>query len=271
MAWCLEIANWLLPLLYLALLVDYGATFFLRTRPHGWSHALVVCVGLHALFLAGLGVYLSRPPLSDTREILSILALATAAVYAVTEFAGRDRRTGVFVLLLVFLFQYTSSVLMSPTLEAPPAAAPGAAPVWARLHVLPALVSYTALGFAFIYACLYIAAQRDLRERRFGVFFDRLPPLDLLARMTWHAVLVGFVFITLAIATAPLMFGSDGGAALTAKVVTKIVTGSVAWLIYAIAVGGRLFGKWHPARISVIAIAGFLVVMTLLIASGFLS
>ena len=27
-------ANWLLPLLYLVVLIDYGATFFLRTRTH---------------------------------------------------------------------------------------------------------------------------------------------------------------------------------------------------------------------------------------------
>jgi ABC-type uncharacterized transport system permease subunit len=272
MTWCLGFGDWLLPLVYLALLIDYGATFFLRTRTHGRSPWLLACIGLHAVFVVLVAWHLGRPPLANTREILSLVALATAAVYAVAEWAGRDRRTGVFVMLLVFLFQYTSSILLSRTLEAAPAPAAEAAPVWTGLHVLPALVAYTALGFAFIYACLYLTAQRDLRQHRFGMFFDRLPPLDLLGRMAWYAVLVGFVFMTLTIVAAPLMLRSaEPGAAMTPKVLSKIIAGSAGWLICAAAVLGRLVGKWSAARISVIAIAGFLVVMALLTASGLLS
>ena len=268
MACVLEIGSGVLPLLYLALLIDYGATFFLRTRTHIRTPWLPGVIAVHAALLALRAVAVGHPPVSATPEILSLLALATAAVYAWVEFVHRDRRTGVFVLLLAFLFQYTSSILLAGHVAATAETAAPAA--WSRLHVLPALVAYTALAVAGIYGILYLLAQRSLRLHRFGVFFDRLPPLDLLGPMTWHAMLTGFIFMTIAIVSAPLMMhgGSEG---ITAKVASKIVTGSVAWLVYATAVLGRWLGQWPASRLAAIAVVGFLVVMALLVASGLLS
>jgi ABC-type uncharacterized transport system permease subunit len=272
MAPVLVVGNWLLPLLYLALLIDYGATFFLRTRTHVRSPWLPAVVAVHAVVLVLRGIHFGRLP-ADAHEIMSALALAMAAVYAVIEFGGRDRRSGAFVLLGAFLFQYTSSIFLAGTESLPPAAA--AESVGARVHVIPALVAYTALGFACIYGLLYLAARRGLRHHRFGVLFDRLPPLDLLGRMMWLALVAGFVFMTATIATGSLMAASGGAAAsgLTAnpKILMKMVTGGVAWVIYAAAILGRLLGKWQPPRISAIAVAGYVVVVTLLIVSALLS
>jgi ABC-type uncharacterized transport system permease subunit len=265
------VANWLLPLVYLALLVDYGATFFLRTRTGARSPGLVAAVLVHAAFLVLWTAHMGRPPLANSQEILSVLALATAAVYGLVEFAGRDRRTGVFVLVLVFLFQYTSSVLLAGPIAAG-RTAPAEATLWLRLHVVPALVAYTALGFAGVYGFLYLLARRELRGHRFGMLFDRLPPLELLGRMTWQVLVVGFVCITLAIAASPFMFGGAHHASVSqAKIVVKIATGSVAWLLCAAAVLGRWLGRWSPARVAAVAIAALLAVLALLAASGILS
>ena len=270
MADLLAIGNWLLPLLYLALLADYGATFFLRTRTEARSPWLVVVVAVHLVFLALRGAHLGYPPVTSGQEIASVLALATAGVYAWVELAGRDRRTGVFVLLLAFLFQYTSSMLLAGRVAEPSEIAPGAVGVWARLHVVPALVAYTALAFAGVYGLLYLLEHRGLRRHRFGVLFDRLPPLDVLEPMAWHALLTGFVAMTVAIAAGPLLLRAEGGE-MTAKVLSKIVTGSVAWVVCAVAILGRWLGKWPAARTSATAVVGFIIVMALMIVSGLLS
>ncbi|MFO8013032.1 MAG: cytochrome c biogenesis protein CcsA [Phycisphaerae bacterium] len=265
----LTVGGALLPLAYLALLIDYGATFFLRTRTHGRTPHLIVVVAVHLGYLVLWGLEMGHAPVTGTAEILSVLALATAAVYAWIEAAGGDRRTGVFVLLLAFLFQYAGSFLTAGSAGGPPAEPP-AGGVWAGLHVLPALVAYTALGFAGVYGALYLAARRDLRRHRFGMFFDRLPPLETLGPMAWHALLTGFVAMTIAIAVTPFMFG-DGGSEMSAKIVSKIVTGSVAWVVCAAAVLGRWLGRWHHVRTSTVAVVGFLLVMALLAVSGALS
>ena len=268
--------NWLLPLLYLALLVDYGATFFLRTKSQARNPWLIAVLGVHAVFLILRSVQLGQPPLAKMYEILSVLALLTTAVYAVVEYISRDRRTGMFVFLLVFLFQYTSSSFLAGTIMA---GVSGEADIqsagWGRLHVVPALAAYTAFAISAVYGLLHLLAERNLRKHRFGVLFDRLPSLDLLGRMTWHALLGGFIFITVTMITGPLMFGhSESGAdvqSLDAKVIFKIVIGSIAWLIYVVAVVGKLLGKWPSRRISSVALAGFVLIMISLVISGILS
>ena len=273
MSGLLIIANWLLPLLYLGLLVNYGATFFLRTKSQTRNPWLLAVLSVHALFLILQSIQLGRPPLQDMYEILSVLALLTTAVYAAVEFASRDRRTGMFVFLLVFLFQYTSSNFLAGRIMSEGVDAQSAG--WGRLHIVPALVAYTAFAISAVYGMLHLLAERNLRKHRFGVLFDRLPPLDLLGRMTWHALLGGFIFITITMITGPLMFShGDSGAqahSLDAKVIVKIVIGSIAWLIYVVAVLGKLLGKWPSRRISRIAVTGFVVIMILLIVSGVLS
>ncbi|HUW30109.1 MAG TPA: hypothetical protein VM223_00695, partial [Planctomycetota bacterium] len=103
MAVLVTLTNWLLPLLYLGLLIDYGTTFFLRTRTASRNPLLPVVLVVHALFLVLRSIHEGRPPMVHGHEILSILALSTAAVYLVLEIAVRDRRAGVFIVLLVFL------------------------------------------------------------------------------------------------------------------------------------------------------------------------
>jgi ABC-type uncharacterized transport system permease subunit len=268
----LTILTWLLPLLYLAVLIERGLTFTLRLGADRRSPWLVLIVLLNVADLglraaAGHGPALGTPP-----TIPAILALTIAAVYAIVELVTRDRRTGVFVLAVVFIFQYTASMLFSTGAAAWEESKLASA--WAGLHVILALLSYTALALAAVYGLLYVFVRRGLKRHYFGVLYDRLPPLAMLGHMTWHALLTGFVCMTVALAAAPFLLGGPGGTNLqewTPKLITKIVIGLVVWVIYAVAVFGKFVRKWDQSRISVAALLGFAIVTALLVASAMLS
>jgi len=266
--------NWLLPLLYLALMIDYGATFSLRLRTTTRSPWLIVAILVHSLYLVLHGLHGGWHVLAAPNAIPSVLALSMAAVYAIVELATHDRRTGVFVLTLVFLFQYTATVFFSQAADGVSGTS-ATESGWGRLHLIPAMLAYTALAFAGTYGLLYALVQRGLKRHRIGLLFDRLPPLEMLGRMTWFALLTGFVLMTLTIASAPMLFAaqktSESAHGLNPKILAKITTGIVAWLIYGAAVFGKFIGKWSLSRISRVAVVGFLVVLVLLIASGILS
>lgn len=270
----LTIVNWLLPLLYLLLLIDYGATFFLRVKTHDRNPWVIAVIAAHVAFLVLRGLRLGYPPLADNYEVLSLVAVSTAAVYWVLEIHGRDRRAGLFVFLAVFLFQYTSTVFLAHPITQ--GASHGAADYgWGRIHVVPAAFAYAALTFAGVYGLLNLVAQHNLKEHRFGVLFDRLPPLELLGRMTWLALLIGFALLTVSMVTGPFLFAqarSAGGTpVLESKVASKIIIGSTAWVICLVAMLGRLLGKWSLVWVSRIAVAGFVIVMALWITSVMLS
>lgn len=262
----LRIANWLLPLFYLALLIDYGATFFMAVRVQARSPWVVAVIAVHAAFLVLLGMQEGYSPLVGQFGILSIIAVSMAAMYWVLERIARDRRAGLFIFGLIFLFQYTASIFLPPMSNV----ASGIGPWWARLHVLPAALAYTALSLGGVYGLLHLVAQHNLKKHRFGLLFDRLPPLELLGKMTWWALLHGFGFMTVSIVTGLWLAHSE--AALEGpRLLAKIAIGSFAWLICLVAILGRTAGKWPMSRVSVIAVAGFLAIMALLVASATLS
>lgn len=270
----LGLTNWLLPLLYLGLLTDYGVAFFLRVRPRGRSAWLPAVVAVHVLFLCLLAASLEHSPFVRSYGVLSVVAVSTAGVYWLVEFVTRERRTGAFVFLVVFLFQYTSSVLLLSGRAEAGAARFGAQAGASGLHILPAIVAYTALTIAAVYGVLHIVTQRNLKAHRFGFLFDRLPPLEPLGRMSGHALLVGLVFLSAAIGVGGFMFlraTPSGPGAWDPKMISKVAAGSVAWLICAAAVVGRLVGKWPALRVSRLAVGGFLVLMTMLVLSILLS
>ncbi len=264
----LNMLNWLGPLAYLALLIDYGASFLLRTRSQGRSILLPIVVAAHAGALALLGWHLGRMVPANNYEVLSVLAAGTAAMYWLVELGTRDRRTGAFVLLVVFLLQYTASIFLRGELSGSPA--PSAPAGW---HVIPAMVAYTGFTISAIYGVLYIWARRDLKQRRFGILFDRLPSLDLLGVMNWHAMVAGFAFMTLAIVSGALMYSHSPSAAgvMTANVFIKVFAGITAWVIYAGALVGKFVQKWDRARVCRVTVVGFVVVATMLVAGVVLS
>jgi ABC-type uncharacterized transport system permease subunit len=266
----LNALNWLLPLAYLTLLIAYGVTFFLRTHVHERNLWLPAVIVAHALFLGLRTVQLGHPPLDGNADVLSFLALATALAYCVVEYAAGDRRSGVFLMLPVFMFQYTSSIFLAGTFGAPLAPAPGEGFSWVRLHSVPAIMAYTGFTLAAVYGMMHMSAQRHLKEHRMGGIFERLPSLDLLGHMSWYALVFGFIFITLTALSGPFLMGHARGP-LEPKVGIKIVVGSAAWIIYGVAVVGKLLLKWPAARISRIAAYGFLAIMIVLVGSILLS
>ena len=270
----LSVVNLFLPLLYLALVIDYGITFFLGVRTHVRTWWAGVVIGVHGLFLLLLSIHLGYPPLVASYEVLSVMAVSAAVLYWGLELVGRDRRAGLFVFGAIFLFQYVSSIFLGQTIAADPPG-PVAQNAWARLHVVPAVLAYVGLTFAGIYGLLHLLAQRNLKQHRFGLLFDRLPPLEMLGRMTWFSLLIGFAFMTVCIATGPFLLAQEHAAeasrAWGAKVMTKTIIGSVAWAICFVAVAGRAITRWSITRVARIAVAGFLVVMVLLATSAVLS
>lgn len=271
----LTVTNWLIPLIYLAMVIDYGTTFLLRVRTHSRNFGILVPIVFHVAFLVLRSIHLGFIPLGSTVDILSVMALCSTILYWVMEMITRDRRAGVFVFLLIFLFQYTSSAFVGPNLGHVSCVA-AIQQGWGRLHVIPATFAYTALAFAAVYGLLHLQGLRDIKRGRFGVLFDRLPPLDLLGKLCWYSLLGGFVFVTLSMITGAVVFGgltSDAAhsVAMEEKVAIKIVTGSVAWVICAVTIVGKLVAKWPASRVSFVAASGFLAIMAMLIASMLLA
>jgi len=253
----------LLPLAYGLGSVAYVLVFF-RNDPDARRlapRALGATVVLHAAYIGLLAVDLQRVPIATSFESLSALALALAIVYLVQEKRSGTPYTGALFVPLVFVCQTVASAFINPTVEIKPILQ---SPLFG-LHLAGALLGYSGFGVSAIFGMLYLMLYYELRSHRFGIIYERLPSLDVLAGMNWRAAMFGLGCLTLAIGAGALMslqvypqFWQDP------KVWLSVLT----WFVYAICLLVRTAGGWQGPRIAYFTIAGFLLIVFSMLAAN---
>ena len=123
------------------------------------------------------------------------------------------------------------------------------------LHASAALVSYGAFGIAFAAAVLYLVLHREIKSKRLGRVFRRLPPLEELDHLTYLAVTIGFIALTLAIAFG--MAWSQVRLGQPLQLDAKEIITLADWLVFAFYLHSRSHGAWKGKRAAWLAIAGF--------------
>lgn len=212
------------------------------------------------LFVAALrfGVFLQalgRPPLASVSEIFSMVAFSVAVVYSLLEFLHEDRSAG-FLLLFVAagfqtlsLFSGTAGSEVNVLLTKP----------WFGAHVISALLGYTAFAVGAVYSTFFLLLYGDLKHRRFGFIYERVPALETLSTMAIRAVALGFVFLTAAIAV-----GATGWVRELDHPVLedpKVMSTILVWVVYAVSLLTHRFTGWRGLRSIGITLAAFVLMV----------
>jgi len=254
MIWALRILATLLPILYGMAALGY-VLIFLRDSDTSRSLAprtMAVSVTLHALYVVLLTAHVHRIPIATSFEMLTFLALCIAVVYVFQEHRSHTPHTGVLFVPLIFVVQTIASAFLAPDVAVD---RPFLAKPVFGLHITGVLLGYSSFAISAIYGSLYVLLYRELRAQRFGLVFQRLPPLDVLSDMNFRAAVFGLVFLSLAIGAGALM-SFDIYPAFWGDPKTWL-SGAV-WLLYAACVFARYVGGWRGPKIAWFTIAGFL-------------
>lgn len=253
----LQIATVLLPLCYLLVAAAYGFVFFAdddRARRFS-APGLKVLLVLHLAYLALLAWRWSQFPAATVSQVLSAVAFAIALVYALVEHLGQERSTGFLMLSLACFFEVLSALLRS---NRPPDLEIFHSPMFA-LHVSCGLLGYAAFAVAAGYGFLFLRLYSEIKRGRFHVFFGKLPPLEVLEKMTTVALTVGFVALSGSVATgatwAQALFG--GNWFTDPKFLVTLAT----WGFYGLALGLRRWRRWQGRQTALASIAGFAAIL----------
>jgi HemX protein len=131
-------------------------------------------------------------PYHDLSGSMSLFGWLLALTYLSLEVFHRQRSVGALVLPFVlsfFLFANAAAPDHNPTVPARGVAF--------ALHVTLSILAYAAFGLSCVLSVIYLAQQRLLQKHQVGNVIWRLPPLDLLDRMSQSSVLVGLIAITI--------------------------------------------------------------------------
>src|SRR5450755_428847 len=131
-------------------------------------------------------------PYHDLYGSLSLFGWLLALTYLVLELVHRQRSVGPFVLSIVLAVFVASHLAPADRLSPPPAHGT----VFA-LHVTLSILAYAAFALSFVLSLIYLSEERLLRNRKLSNVVWRLPPLELLERMSHSSVLVGVISIAI--------------------------------------------------------------------------
>lgn len=177
-----------LPLVYAAAAALFGSG---RVGHARWT--LRAALALHALDFALRAVHLGHFPVVDVWTTVSASAFVTAALWAIVARDAAHTGSGGLVLGLVGALQLVASSNV-PLVPTPRPHGMGLMPI---THVATSCIALAALFLSGVHGVLWLTLFRSMRARKFSPFFERLPNLDTLAKMTRRAALLGFVGLTI--------------------------------------------------------------------------
>lgn len=203
---------------------------------------LAAAAALHGLHEALRWSAVGSGPVLGT-ALSSLALLGVVGFLALRRTAPRLDVTGAFIAPLTLLLLIASRV---PTGR--PAGGLGGAVL--VLHVASVLAGTAAFTLAFAMALAYLLQEREVKRKRLGGVFQRLPPLDVLDAVGYRCVAVGLPALTLGIVTG--FFVGAG-----ASVVWQQYVGMGAWVLFAAVLVLRLAAGWRGRRAAIGTILGY--------------
>lgn len=218
----------------------------------------------HTIALILLSAELRRPPLGSVAEAVSVAVWAVVLLTMAIERQYGVKVLSAFVLPVVLMLSM-SSTARPLNLGPMDRALPGA---WLWVHIALVLAGIAAFVLNFAGALMYVLQERQLKAKRPGAFYYRLPALETLDRLTYRTLVIGFPFLTTGLILGALWARSAWGAVFTFDPLA--ILSFVAWAIYAATLAGRAAAGWHGRRAAYFSIVGFAALVLTLGAGLFL-
>jgi ABC-type transport system involved in cytochrome c biogenesis permease subunit len=193
-------------------------------------------------------------PYHDLYGSMSLFGWLLALTYLGLELFHRQRSVGAFV--VPFILAFFLAAHLAPADRLSPTVPHG--PIFA-FHVTLSILAYAAFALSFVLSLIFLVEDRLLRNRHLGDVVWRLPPLEVLERMSRSSVLVGV--ISIAIGTVLGFIWVDRLTGQYWYYDPKYVITLLVLLLYAAYLQLSRTKAWRGARASRLCIFNFVIVV----------
>jgi len=256
-----------LPILYLFTVFLYGLAFFLDEQfgIRNRTRFLVATLAVHFVYLGTRTLLTGHPPVTSIFEIMTIVSFAIGAAYVYIESRSNVKDTGMFIISLAFLFEVVSAAFIKDDVHINPVLKSSVLGV----HVVSAMLGYSALAISAVYGGLYLMMYHEIRASRFGIIYRKLPNLQTLEKLSYGSIQLGFIFLTIVMLI---------GYAWLPKAIEnfsysdpKIVITDFVWAIYLATLLSKRAMRWTGRTVVIVSMLGFvLTVVSMVVVHVFL-
>jgi len=251
---------------YVLSFAAYLVFFLTRKKPVRRIGRAIFLVAflLHTVNILARSLEAGHTPITSHHETVSFFAWSVSCCYLSFRWRYTVKNLGVFVSFLVFALMVVASLSSRTLLPLPPALQS----LWLPIHASITLFADGFLALACIGGIMYLLQEREIKKKRFGLFYSRLPSLEALDKLNHHCLSVGFPLFTVGLVTGSLWAKQAWGAYWhwDPKETWSLIT----WFLYAAAVHQRFTVGWRGRRVALLSILGFLSVLFTLWGVSFL-
>jgi len=245
------------------LLVNFVAcavylVFFFSQKEHLRKIARIILLSsgvLQTLYILSRYLIVGYTPITSQHESVTFFAWSVTWAYLSFHWRYSVKNFGTFVSILTMIMLVIAAFASRSFHPLPPALQS----MWLPVHAGVSVVAYGFLALAFCGGLMYLLQERELKSKRFGFFYNRLPSLEALDQLNSHCLTTGFVFLTLGIISGSAWARQAWGTYWhwDPKETWSLIT----WFLYAAQIHQRLTYGWRGKRAAVMTIVGFCAVL----------
>ena len=229
--------------------------------------ALAIAFGAHTSWLLLKGISANRCPLVGTQEMSAFLSWGLVLSYLIASRWYRANALRAFVFPIVLVLA-TIAAISPDTQIVSNEADQSMQGILLPVHIGLILLAYAAFFIAFGAGLMYIIQERELKHKRFGTVFYRLPSLDTCDAISSRSMAIGFVLLTLGI-LAGLWFTHTRFGVYWRGDSLEIFTVAT-WVLYLLLIQTRMNAGWGGRAGAMASIVSFLIVFCSLVGVRYL-
>ncbi len=209
-------------------------------------------VALHTINIIARYLEAGHTPITSIHEVISFFAWSIACCHISFRWRYPVKNFGFFASLLVALLMLVAAGAPHKIMPLPPELRSWLLPVHASISI----VADGFLALAAIGGLMYLIQERQLKQKRFGFFYHRLPSLETLDTLNQHCISIGFPLMTLGMIIGTFWaFQLSGHRNWSWH--SKIVSALITWLLYAGLMHLRFAKGWRGRQAALLTMLAF--------------
>lgn len=227
----------------------------LRDADHQQKKNKILIIGAIGILLHG--VILSSQIITPAGFNLSLFNTMSACMFIISLLSLTAFSFRPLELLLMIILPVSASNFLLAWMFPATHLLPLDSPAGLRIHVFISIVAYSLMALATLHAVFLSIQNRHLHNHQTGGMVKLLPPLQEMEKLLFEIILVGFIFLSLALGSGFIFLEN----LFEQHLVHKTILSILAWLLYASLLLGHWIMGWRGRTAVRWTIGGFICLM----------
>jgi len=211
-----------------------------------------------------IGYVLDQVPVANLYQTLLLAGWAISGVFILLQYRYHLKILGVYAAPLILLTVIISSHLPKESVQVQNLFNS----FWLMFHIIAIFIGEAVFALAGGIGILYLIQEREIKTKKRGFFFKRLPSLELLDSTGYACIVAGFTLLTIGLITGMVYAKMIWGKFWSWD--PKEVWSAISWVLYAVLLHQRITIGFRGRRAATMAIIGFVVLIFTFIGVNFL-